>query len=363
MAKKKKAIALLITDTHLSLDTIDENISVYNQSLNLALQLGLDKIYHLGDAFESRKAQPLDVLDTFGSKILSMFNPMELGVSIDFIPGNHDKVSYQSEKSYLDQFIYHPGVNIRKEYYSWGVGENKDFIFHQIPFFDEKNPTIYRVYLKQALEVIKEYPKKKHILLTHIGIDGASGNGGHGVANELKKEEFAPFFKVFVGHYHNRSEMGNIFYIGSTDTRLFSEDNEKGACIIYEDGSHEYINFEFRDYQTLNIDLNITNQDELEVLFNRYKDSENYIRFEFSGNQERLNALDVSIYKSVGIDVKKKRKHIEDGIVSASKEEFVSFSKENIESEFEKFSKESKITKTQKENCLKFLKKHLENGK
>ncbi len=44
-----------------------------------------------------------------------------------------------------------------------------------------------------------------------------------------------------------------MVYVGSTDPRNFGEDNEKGVTIIYNDGSHEFVNLQFKPFVTVDL--------------------------------------------------------------------------------------------------------------
>jgi len=124
----------------------------------------------------------------------------------------------------------------------------------------------------------------------------------------------------------------------------FGENNDKGFVILYDDCSHEYIQAKFKEYHTIKIDINRTSQEELNELLARYKNNEHNIRFKFMGSIEKLKSIDINKFKSVGIDVKMDRPNVDEGIVAAKKQEFVSFNKESIKKEFDKFAEHNKLT-------------------
>lgn len=326
-------VTIFFSDGHLSKDTIEQNLSIHRQIGEFAKENGLDTVYDGGDDFESRKAQPLDILDGYAQQ-LEIFN--ELSVTKRAFPGNHDKPDYESEKSYLDIFRHFPGLDLIREH---KVCLHKDFqgkniYIHCIPYF--KEDTVYVDYLEKAIEFVDECPNSKHILFTHIAVDGVINNDGSEVSNPLKSAMFTKFDKVFVGHYHNRSQVGdNIFYIGSTAPKNYGETNEKGFCILYEDLSHEYVNLDFKPYHVIRVDINEHNTESLTKLSSQYADMDGFVRFEFFGDEEKLKALDQNLFKSQGIDVKIKNPEIEVGIEQAEKGEFVNYDPSSLLKEFE----------------------------
>lgn len=342
---KKQPIGVLFADPHLHKGNIEQVTSLFKQADDLAVELDI-RMYIMGDVFESRKAQPLDVLNAFGD-ILRATKSEKIA-----IPGNHDKVDYESEDSYLDEFQHHPNFILVKDVLHV---MHAPICIHLIPYFKEE--TTYAKYLDKILTKVKKKPAliEKHILLTHIGVKGVKNNDGTEVENDLTRDKFKPFHKVFVGHYHNQSQVGkNIYYIGSTAPKNFGEDNEKGITLLFDDGSHEFIQLEFKEYYTIKIDIDKTSDDKIDNLLTKWQDSEDNIRFQFFGSKSKLDVLNVNRFKAKGIDVKLKRPDVDEGIVSAQKQEFIAFNKTSIQKEFDKFCKHNKL------KDIKLGKKYLE---
>lgn len=346
----KTPLGIFSSDWHLDKENIEIKLNIVEQLLMAAQQLNLKSIYCLGDIFEERKAQPLINLNGF-DKILNLFE--KYNKNLIAIPGNHDKVSYLSEDSYLDQYRYHPNFVLIKDSNSFIIDNN--FILHLVPYFDEKEG-LYLKYLKKSLDKIKYYnegndikkgnkiPEYKHILLTHISISGVKNNDRNVVDNEIKQSLFKDFNLVLVGHYHDRSNIGfNIKYIGSLNQSNFGEDYNKGYTILYDDLSLEDKILNFKKYIKININLKENTSTQIENLFNQYKNSEDKIRFEFIGTKEELSSLNDNKFKLSGIDIKKKQLEIEENIIEASKGQFISFTKNDILNEFTEFCKLKEI--------------------
>ena len=157
----KKPIALFSNDWHLKKDNTEKIKDLVNQKCELAKKLGLFRVYVLGDVFDSRKSQTLDVLKAF-EEILDIFKSHN--VQCVMFPGNHDKTNYSSEHSFLDPYKHHPKFKLISDSNLIIEGENDFKVnFHILPFFEE---SIW----KESFKAIGTFKGEKNVLLTHIAI-------------------------------------------------------------------------------------------------------------------------------------------------------------------------------------------------
>lgn len=350
--ENRKPITILSSDWHIDKDNQDEISDIITQIIVLAKELGIKEVIVLGDIFESRKAQPLDNLQFFKS-ILERFN--DAGIVLIAIPGNHDKVNYESELSYLDVFSNHPNFKLITNYESLIRGE---LLLHFIPFFKEN--TVYKNYLER----IELDSNKKNILLTHVGLDGVPNNSDLYIPSFLKKDMFNRLFKVFIGHYHNRSSYGkNIFYIGSIKPETFGENNDKGFTIIYDNGEHKDIQSKFKCFETIEFDIDNMSKKEIDLLPEKYKDEDKKVRIVLKGSESKLKSVNTKTFNNEGIVIKTVNKELEQGILQSIKGEFINFNKENIIIEFQTFCQIKSLENTDygKEKLFKILTKE-KNG-
>lgn len=348
------AKAIFITDTHLSPSSVELNKDIFEQVISKAKELGLEKVYHGGDIFDSRKAQPLTVLKSF-EEILDRF--LEEGLMLIAIPGNHDKNDYNSKDSYLDPFKYHPAFVLYSEYGIEELSKYSDIAL--LPFFSESGT--YSEYLKNLNKHIKE--DKRTFLLTHIAVNGVKNNDGSQVENSITEDTFSKYSLVIIGHYHNRSNTAhNIMYMGSAYQSNFGEDSKKGFMLLSEtdDGGFEteFIQSHFPEYKKVVLDLNEVTPVEAERLIEDYDTENDNVRFVFKGSYEKINAIDKNKFKRQGVDVKLESLELEVGIIEAQNEEFVSFDKEEIKKEFDSFCDSNEIDN--KETGKKYLTQILE---
>lgn len=305
--ESKLAIGVLIADTHLSENTVQQNRSIFTQVFALCKRLGVQTVLHLGDIFTSRKGQTEVALNTF-KLIIDEAAQQEL--QIFAIAGNHDKTSYTSESSYLNAFDGQQGFFSLSTENVFKLGKVRIYF---LPYFDEQ--LAYPQKLEQLLdfmnnEVDDAIDKDYKVLITHCAIDGVVNNGGVLVKGEVPLHYFKQFDKVFVGHYHNRQTFGNVVYTGSSDPRNFGEDAHKGCVILYEDGSHEFVGLDFKPYVT--VDLLIDDLDLDTITKAKEKCKEANVRFRIQGeiseekkalvSQLNENGIKVEVHKEIVID-------------------------------------------------------------
>ena len=338
MTKKVEDLALMLTDTHLKEDTVNINLSIWRQAIQECKDKKLDTIYHLGDAFNSRKAQSILVLSTF-NQILQELH--DAGIHLNIIPGNHDKTDYQSQQSFLDPFMYHPGVHLRPKGYISRVGDSISLF--QMPFFDEKSGK-YGEMVKPLLDIAVQEKKsgRVNVLLTHVGINEAVMNGGTVIEEHLEGNMFDSFDKVYVGHFHDYQELrkGKIVYIGSPYQANFGEDERKGFQVLKTDGSIEFIQADFPKYIKIAIDADKVTREELTEIKKKCEGSTDNVRVEFTGTKESLKKIDHREYESLGIDVKTKEESVE----VLEHDDVSTFTNESIKDEWLKFSENDKET-------------------
>ncbi len=329
MAKKvikqdKTPIAVVLTDTHLKKGNEELVTDIFKQAISLCEKLGIDRLFHAGDFFTARNAQPLDVLDA-ADDIFEMIS--DAGIVCDIIPGNHDKTDLESKKSYLKQFRKH--VNVIDDYQRIVIG---DVAIHFIPYFKEN--TVYGSKLSKVF-VSKEY---KNVLITHIAVTGVKNNDYSEVENDLKPEMFKQFDSILIGHYHNQSQVGdNIFYIGSSYQANYGEDNKKGFIVLYSDGSHEFIKSNFPEY--IKVTINASDKKRLKEVQKELAHSKDHVRVVVEGTTEECKSIDKGLLMDLGIDVKFDR---EESRIQAD-QEFIAFDRNNIKQYFEEFCEKNQL--------------------
>jgi len=242
----KRAIGIVITDTHMHRDNTEDVKDIFDQVIEKCAEFKTTNLFFDGDWFTNRTAQPLSVLMAT-QEILN--NLSRNNINCKAIKGNHDAVGADSEESYLDIFYSDSFEVFRKESL---VFNDSNMHIYMIPYFKETGSYMQR--LKNITDKLK--PGVINILLTHIAVNGVRNNDGTKVENELSSDLFAKFHKVLIGHYHSRSQIGeNIFYIGASHPQDFGADNQRGLTVIYNDGSIEFVKLRFKEFHKQIIDI------------------------------------------------------------------------------------------------------------
>ena len=332
----KKALTVLFTDIHIHLHNEEFVLDSISQIIDVCKNVGVKRALLLGDCFESRKAQPLQCLKSL-ERVLNMFNDADIELII--IPGNHDKTNYESMDSFLDQYQHFPNITLVRDYYSLDIAKN--IHFHFIPYFKEE--TTYLTYFNKLTPVAVG----RHYLFTHIGIDGILNNSGEEVKNPVTKSLFKSFDKVYVGHYHNGSQHGNINYIGSIMPTNFGEDDKKGCTILFDDGTDEFKPLSFQKYIKVSINIDKLDKAQENELILKYSNCKDNIRFEITGDASKIQTLDKSKFEMVGIDVVTKNSEIEETVNTAEFDEFIEFDNKALLSEFDEFCEVNELSDTE----------------
>ena len=327
-----KYIAGFITDTHLSKHNVELNLNIFKQSIDICKEKNIP-LFHGGDFLEERKTQDFDAKEGF-ERVLDLFKENES--ILCGIVGNHEKKNYSSEKNWLSQFSHHPNFKLIQ---SFGFVDIWDFRVHLLPYFLESDN--YKDYLKKCEGNIDK--KKTNVLLTHISLTGAKNNDGTKVENTLTVKDFDSFDLILSGHYHQKQKLGKFIYFGSAYQANYGENEEKGITLLKEDGSIEFIQLNFKKYIKVKIDLDSIDNKELARLTKDNSDSEDNIRFEFIGSENKLKSLKKELFTANGIEVATKVKEIEDSLEFIEGDEVISFTTSNIMEEFTAFCEKEEL--------------------
>jgi len=316
----------IVTDIHLS----DKNAPL---TVALMKEVMCKELYVMGDVFESRKGQSLDVLEAW-MEILDYYQ--ENGCKIYAIPGNHDKKLNEDVNSYLDIYSKHPAMTLFTE---WGLVEESFANIYMIPFFCEK--TTYRTYLNKCKKNMVDNGKP-NILLTHIAVNGVANNDGSKIDGAVDSSDLLDVFnKVLIGHYHNRQTLcdGKIVYVGSIKQKNFGEDIYKGVTILHDDLKLTQERLESAPtYRTEKIDLSKISNQELLKLGQKEKGGEENVRYKLIGSKDQIKGIDIKALNKIGIDIKTDETDIDVDLSYVGKTNFEGYTVKNIkEVEFPEF--------------------------
>lgn len=238
---QKKPKAVLISDVHYSLSTLDVADAAFKVASEHAKDLRVPLI-DCGDLTNDKAVIRAEVMNRIKARVKTASTPnlplLWLPHTIYFLVGNHSLINEKAKEHALG-FIT-DGIVVSE------TSKINDFVF--VPYADQ-------------------FPKDldpSKIIITHKGLKGA--NMGHYV-KDLSSQDPSAFagLRVISGHYHQAQDIplpngGMWSYIGSPYTLTFAEafDPPKGYAVLYEDGTLERIPLNLRKHVviTYNVETN-----------------------------------------------------------------------------------------------------------
>ena len=297
----KKPICAVLTDTHSNEDNLEQIEGVFDEWIKICNKLNVCGV-HCGDVFTERF--PGDPLKTLLS-VQDCFDKVNKGIEKTYmIPGNHDKTEYTSPNSYLDLFLHYENIKVTRIIDIIEFNDNIRFCF--IPYFLEgESYTEVLNLMISSLKVKQKIVKKKKILFTHIGIEGAIKNSGDSVVGGVPQELFNYFDLVIVGHYHNKNHVnGNIHYIGSGCQNNYGEDERKGITVIFDDLTIKQLRLQTKKY--IKLEFDVSEVEEIRQAVEEYRNSDDNVRIVLRGSIQDTETFDKKFIEEAGIEVKKK---------------------------------------------------------
>ena len=353
-SRGKTPIGVLANDIHLDRGNIELVKDIFRQAVDVCKRYEVNNIFCGGDVFTNRSGQPLSCL-TAWKEILDMLK--KEGIILYAIPGNHDKTDADDYKSYLE--IYSKDSFHLFSHSDYFIFDNSVVGF--IPFFSAEK------WLEEYNSLLEILIKKKlfngdytTILITHIGFDGVRNNDGSAVVSDLKPSLLKKWDKVFVGHYHNASQLSeNIFYTGSVYQGNFSENiTDKGFTVIFDNGATEHISTTFPKYIKEVID--VEDKESLKNLIEKYgdtRDGSDHIRFVFRGKKADCQKINLNeIITKYGISCQFESTEEKAAMEMSESEAVLSYDRKSIVKSFVQFCSENNIKGQKLLFGLKFVK-------
>jgi len=219
----------LITDTHFGARNDSLVFSNFFQKFyeNIFFptlkERNIKSVIHLGDVVERRKFINFKTLNSMKD---ILFDPLdEMGGDIKIIIGNHD-IYYKNTLSVnsmneLTKGMSH--VTVYDEPCEVSLTDDHKVVF--IPWICDDNE-------KQTKELIEKTRTK--VAFGHLHIQGVEHIKGSMSFDGHSPSMFKAFQRVFSGHFHHRSETGNITYLGNPYEITWSDYNDPRGFHIYD---------------------------------------------------------------------------------------------------------------------------------
>lgn len=165
---------------------------------------GITKILHLGDYYDNRKFINFRALEHNRKIFLEKLR--EYKIHMDIIPGNHD-VFYKNtnDLSALKELLGHYMEEVRiiekpmvVDYDGMPMG--------LIPWINETNNDECMKFIQSC---------KADVIGAHLELEGFEMSAGIPCTHGMRASAFNRFDLVLSGHFHTKSQSGNIHYLGS----------------------------------------------------------------------------------------------------------------------------------------------------
>lgn len=277
-----KPIAVLISDIHFTINTLEEAAASFLKAQFKAKILDVPLIV-CGDTLDSKAIMRAECVN----KLLELV-PVKDAPEMIFLVGNHDKVNEKSKEHTLN-FLKPYAVVVEESQ----LGHLSDTKVLLLPY--QHDATQIRKLIYSHLYDYDESPGVEPwipaIIIMHQGVIGSTA--GHYIQDKsaVPKEELAGF-RVISGHYHTRQTFdlpdgGQMTYLGNPYTLGFGEANdpEKGYHILNSDGSLEFISTDLRKH----VIIECTISDTFNVEKYPKATAQDKVWLKLKGNKELLN--------------------------------------------------------------------------
>ena len=278
----------LITDTHFGARNDNLNFNEYFYDFYEGVffpylqQNNIKHCIHLGDLMDRRKYVSYRILKDFRERFIQPFNYLKINLHI--LVGNHD--------------IYFRNTNdINSLNELLGQRHDNIFIYSEAQEVDfDGFPILMMPWINQQNEIYSfgmMDETKADTMMSHLEVVGFEMHGGHFSESGFDKSQFKKFDTIFSGHYHKKSDDGQIYYLGTPYQMTWSDYNcPKGfhvfdtetreltrivnpqrifEKIYYDDTQENYDTHDVNQYKNKYVKLVVVNKNDL-YKFDKFTD-------------------------------------------------------------------------------------------
>jgi len=222
------AKVLLITDQHFGVRN-DSQIFVnyYEKFYNTVVIPFIDTfkikdVICLGDTFDKRKSINFNSLE---SAKKMWFTPLETrGVNLTMLVGNHDIYYKNTLRINAPSLLLgeYANISIIDRPSEFSVG---GLTILGIPWIcDDNRSRVYELLEKSV----------SPICMGHFEFNGFEAHPGHVMEYGISTDPFKKFDKVLSGHYHSKSNKGNVFYLGNPYELYWNDYKSKRGFHVFD---------------------------------------------------------------------------------------------------------------------------------
>ena len=186
----------------------------------------IDTIIHMGDIFDSRKAIDLQSLE-WSKKVV--FEPLKK-YKVHALIGNHDCYYKNTNHVNSPELLLKDYPNIKTYSKASEISLDKLKIL-LLPWINSEN-------FEETENLIKK--TKAKVAMGHLEVNGFKATRGHMMDNGMDVKTFNKFEKVYSGHFHTRSDDGQIFYLGNPYEMFWNDVNDPRGFHLFDTKTLEH---------------------------------------------------------------------------------------------------------------------------
>jgi len=294
---------LLITDQHFGVRNdnqyfIEHYRKFYSEIVIPFLKAsGIKEIINLGDTFDRRRYINFMSLDAAKEM---WFDPVkELGCHMTALIGNHDiyyknTLRINSPEDLLGDY----DIDVIDKPTTRNF-DGTDILL--LPWICDEN-------YDRTLRSITE--STAPICMGHLELNGFEAHPGHVMNTGTDMSMFSKFNKVFSGHYHTKSNMGNCYYLGNPYQLYWNDYGSKRGFHVFDTETYKttFYRNPFDTFHKLyyNDGVHIPDKSELHGTFVKLivEDKGDYAKFDYAVKQlQDLGLADLKIIEDLSVDL------------------------------------------------------------
>ena len=196
----------------------------------------IDTVIDMGDTFDNRRS--IDLWSIDWAKETYFDRLQEMGVTLHSIVGNHTAYYKDTnEVNTIDLLLKeYKNITTYSETTSIEVGGLNILL---VPWINEENK-------EMSLGLIKK--SKAPVAMGHLELNGFVATAGHVMDHGMDITPFSKFKKTFSGHYHTRSNVDNIYYLGNPYEMFWNDVEDARGFTIFDTETleHFHVNNPYR---------------------------------------------------------------------------------------------------------------------
>ena len=224
----------LLTDTHFGARNDNLNFNDYFYQFYEGVFFpylqhnNIKHCIHLGDLMDRRKYVSYRILKDFRERFIQPF--LHLEIDLHILVGNHDiYFRNTNDVNSLQELL---GANY-KNIHIYPEAQEVDFGGFPILMMPWINPQ-NEIYSFGMMD-----ETKADTMVSHLEVVGFEMHGGHFSESGFDKSQFKKFDTIFSGHYHKKSDDGQIYYLGTPYQMTWSDYNCPKGFHVFDTETRE----------------------------------------------------------------------------------------------------------------------------